>query len=76
MGSMRHMYRRGSTSHTLFARGYGDGTLCVWDYRNKTVRLSPHVSHMAALATVLTPVSTRTCCFNLVREKTLSFMRS
>ncbi|GJE84667.1 hypothetical protein PsYK624_007430 [Phanerochaete sordida] len=36
MSPARHMYRRGSTSHTLFARGYGDGTLCVWDYRNKS----------------------------------------
>lgn len=34
MGPAKHIYRRGSTSHALFARGYGDGTLCVWDFRN------------------------------------------
>lgn len=29
--------RKGSTSHALFARGYGDGTLCLFDYRNSAV---------------------------------------
>ena len=27
-------YTRGSTTNSLFARGYGDGTVLVWDYRN------------------------------------------
>ncbi|KAI0751348.1 hypothetical protein C8Q80DRAFT_1156838 [Daedaleopsis nitida] len=27
-------YTRGSTSHSLFARGYGDGAVLVWDFRN------------------------------------------
>lgn len=45
----KHIYRKGSTSHALFARGYSDGTLCVWDFRNTKVRLFPHVSHMLAL---------------------------
>ncbi|KAI0773942.1 hypothetical protein C8Q74DRAFT_1199906 [Fomes fomentarius] len=27
-------YTRGSTMHSFFARGYGDGVVLVWDYRN------------------------------------------
>ena len=27
-------YIRGSTMNSLFARGYGDGVVLVWDYRN------------------------------------------
>ncbi|RPD61929.1 hypothetical protein L226DRAFT_571320 [Lentinus tigrinus ALCF2SS1-7] len=27
-------YTRGSTLNSLFARGYGDGVVLVWDYRN------------------------------------------
>ncbi|EJF62977.1 hypothetical protein DICSQDRAFT_168643 [Dichomitus squalens LYAD-421 SS1] len=27
-------YTRGSTMNSLFARGYGDGAVLVWDYRN------------------------------------------
>ncbi|KAI0771858.1 hypothetical protein BD413DRAFT_475224, partial [Trametes elegans] len=27
-------YIRGSAVHSLFARGYGDGVVLVWDYRN------------------------------------------
>ncbi|PIL36763.1 hypothetical protein GSI_00453 [Ganoderma sinense ZZ0214-1] len=27
-------YTRGSTTNSLFARGYSDGTVLVWDYRN------------------------------------------
>ena len=36
----RHRYRKGSTSYSLFARGYSDGMLCLFDYRNTAVRLS------------------------------------
>ncbi|PSR73620.1 hypothetical protein PHLCEN_2v10539 [Hermanssonia centrifuga] len=27
-------FSKGSTQYTLFARGFGDGTVCLWDYRN------------------------------------------
>lgn len=27
-------YTRGSTMNSLFARGYPDGAVCVWDFRN------------------------------------------
>lgn len=32
-----YRFFRGSTLHSLFARGYQDGTVCVWDYRNAQV---------------------------------------
>ena len=44
-----NIYRKGSTSYALFARGYSDGTLCIWDYRNTVVRMFPHVCHMSAV---------------------------
>lgn len=41
--SMKHRWRRGSTRHALFARGYGDGSLVLWDYRQPAV--SPRASY-------------------------------
>ena len=30
-------HSKGDTRGSLFARGYGDGTVCVWDLRNAKV---------------------------------------
>lgn len=33
----RDRFQKGSTSHSLFSRGYNNGTLCIFDYRNTAV---------------------------------------
>lgn len=38
-------YARGDTEHSLFVRGYPDGTICIWDFRNPKVCHSPNPSY-------------------------------
>lgn len=44
-GSIASRHSRGSAHLSYFVRGYPDGCICIWDYRNSKVRLAsigPH----------------------------------
>ena len=60
-------YTRGSTMNSLFARGYGDGVVLIWDYRNggQKVRVLSGGWHVSLPRYPLVPIEHPVCLLAL-----------